>query len=610
VKAILLVLLLWAGTASAKVVQFLYIEASEGHSSGGHVALQVGEEVYHYQYENGFIRLFKKNAEAFRINYQRLQNRTLHIADIDVSNTAYDQISNHFKVEFLRQKQNLNHLRALKSDRSLLLTMLAWKTGKPTSALFDPDNSPRLPGAGLFYYPEDLGSAKKRTACDTNQSSATIFTKLKQQLDNSNGKNFLHEKRFALKKALAKLSPNFSNYKPTSHYSFSEQYTDLMNGLLALKVLQESKPLAKTACFLVNLPESRLYDEEIKQAQDFQQDLLRSAQSLLVSKRPDWAYALFVTMARLVVLEQSIQTRQWTFLDDTDEKAAAIPKQLLTLYADHLKKHRQDDLQRWRRSVADLTSNYITYERRYVKLEMAANRYQQWLTSDEIGGLHYHNEQALPNKAVSVNHFIVTDLSTEQLEQALQHQKLVSERLRKEDFYLNGYNLLTKNCVTSLLTQINAASSGRSKEMLGGFIDSEVNFIPFQAFDSVQDTYKIASITEWPAYRKQELAKLYDRENNALVYLNESNVFTSSIYKHNPDDAWFVFFTDDTILLRPIFGAVNTLAATSQSLVGLFNLPFDEGKMIKFGTRGLIASLPELLFFNIRKGSFSYPTNL
>lgn len=606
-KAILLGLLFFAGSASAKVVQFLYIEAGEGNSSGGHVALQLGEEVYHYQYENGFIRLFKKNAEAFRINYQLLQNRTLHIADLDLSNTAYDQLSNHFKVQFLGQKQHHNHLQALQSDRSLLQAMLAWKTDKPTATSVDPDQLPRLPGAGLFYYNVDLRGSKKLTACDTEQSSTAIFSKVSQQLETHYGKHFLPEKIFALKKALATLSPNYTSEKSALHYSFSEHYSDLLNGLLALQVLQESQPLAESACFQVNLPEMGLNDSEINNAKALQQDLLQSAQALMRSNRPDWGYALFVTMARLIVLEQSIQTRQWAFLDDTDEKAVAIPKQLLTLYASHLQKQRHNDLQRLRKTVAEIAHSSKVFERRYLKLEMAANRYQQWVESDTTGGLRYQSEQALPKKSVPVHHFILTDLSTEQLEQALHYQKMAADRLVKEDSNRNGYNLVTKNCVTALLAQINVATSGQSEEMLGGKIDPELNFIPFQAFDSVQDTYKITKITELPAYRMQELAKLYDRDNNSLVYLRESNIFSSSLYKHNPDDSWFVFFTDDSVLLRPLFGAVNTAAATSQSVLGLLRWPFDGGRGIKIGARGVLASLPELVFFNIRKGSYPYP---
>jgi hypothetical protein len=606
---VLLGLLLFSGNAHAKVFQFLYIEASEGTASGGHVAVQFGDNIYHYQYENALIRLFRHNADAFLVNYQLLQNRSLHIADIEVSDTAYDLISSYFKVRFFGQRQRLKKLQALRQDQSLLQALLQWKLGKPLISPDIPEISLKLPGAGLFYSDGDLGTVKKTVAgCDTTHSSAKIIAKVRQQLENRHGKNFLSQKIIAVSEELSQLSPlaDISN-NSSSHYSFSERYSDSLNGLLALQVLQTYQPLTDSACFEVNRPEMRLSDAEIRQADTFRQGLLQSAQSLILSKRPDWGYALFVTLARLIVIEHSIQTRHWTFLDDTDEKAIPIPGQQLALYAEQLQKQRRGDLQRLHEAVFDLGTNSAGYERNYVALEMAANRYQQWLNSDNTGTLRYQSEQPLPEKSLPLTRFLLTDLSVEQLEHTLHHQKMAADRLSKEDSDHNAYHLLTKNCVTALFELINEAVPGQSKQMLGGFVDPKFNFIPFQAFDSVQETYNVVKIRELPAYRQQELTKLYNREVDSWVYARESNVFSSSLYNHNLEDAWFVFFTDDAMLLRPLFGAVNTLAATSQSVLGLMSLPFDDGRGLKIGLRGVLASLPELAFFNIRKGSYPYP---
>ena len=47
------------------------------------------------------------------------------------------------------------------------------------------------------------------------------------------------------------------------------------------------------------------------------------------------------------------------------------------------------------------------------------------------------------------------------------------------------------------------------------------------------------------------------REASRLgVYLRESNVLTSTIYRRNPDDSVFLFFTDDAVPPRPVFGAL------------------------------------------------------
>ena len=294
-------------------------------------------------------------------------------------------------------------------------------------------------------------------------------------------------------------------------------------------------------------------------------------------------------------------------MDDTDEKANAIPVQQLTLYAENINQQRQADLKRLQKVASDWGASPGSYELHYVYLEMAANRHQHWLESDKTGVLSYLSEQPMPEKSLSMNPFLRTELSSERLKIAQTRQEMDSERLIKDDYDRNAYHLLTKNCVTALFELINEAITGQPDNPLGGFINPKMNFIPFQAFDSVQKTYSVVSIRELPGYRQEQLSKMYNREVDSWVYARESNVFSSSLYNPNPDDAWFVFFTDDAVLLRPLFGVVNTLAGTSQSVLGLLRWPFDEGRAIKIGVRGVLASLPELAFFNIRKGSYPYP---
>jgi hypothetical protein len=108
------------------------------------------------------------------------------------------------------------------------------------------------------------------------------------------------------------------------------------------------------------------------------------------------------------------------------------------------------------------------------------------------------------------------------------------------------------------------------------------------------------------SYRGQQLEKLYARNNGLMVALRESNIFSSTLYTYNPDDAFFVFFTDDNLALRPVFGLFNTAAGIGQSLFGFLSWPFDAGKNLKSGAMGVLMSLPELLFFNMRKGSYKY----
>ena len=136
--------------------------------------------------------------------------------------------------------------------------------------------------------------------------------------------------------------------------------------------------------------------------------------------------------------------------------------------------------------------------------------------------------------------------------------------------------------------------------------DYTLNFIPAASALSVRETYAVAETFEIPSYRLAALARLYRQDNAARVYLRESNTLTSTLYRRNPADSAFLFFTDDTIVLRPLLGALNFVTGLGASAAGLFTLPIDKGDLLLAGLKGAIFSLPELVFFNIRKGSLPF----
>lgn len=71
------------------------------------------------------------------------------------------------------------------------------------------------------------------------------------------------------------------------------------------------------------------------------------------------------------------------------------------------------------------------------------------------------------------------------------------------------------------------------------------------------------------------------------------------------EDGVFLFFSDDQFMLRPLIGTMNLAYGAGASLVGAFSAPLDEGELAMAGLKGMLFSLPELAFWNIRKGTFS-----
>ena len=66
-------------------VDYLHAEANEGGSSGGHVALRVGDEVFHYQNEEGQLRLLRTELADFLGEYALAGNRRVHALRLGVS---------------------------------------------------------------------------------------------------------------------------------------------------------------------------------------------------------------------------------------------------------------------------------------------------------------------------------------------------------------------------------------------------------------------------------------------------------------------------------------------------------------------------------------------
>ena len=66
------------------------------------------------------------------------------------------------------------------------------------------------------------------------------------------------------------------------------------------------------------------------------------------------------------------------------------------------------------------------------------------------------------------------------------------------------------------------------------------------------------------------------------------------------------FFTDTSAWARPPLGALNLAWSALAGLGGILKLPVDGGEQLHHSYRGMLYSLPELLFCNIRKGTYGY----
>ena len=138
------------------------------------------------------------------------------------------------------------------------------------------------------------------------------------------------------------------------------------------------------------------------------------------------------------------------------------------------------------------------------------------------------------------------------------------------------------------------------------FTRKKLLFIPFYASRQWSKNMKNVNTYKIKSYRNFKINQLKQSKNNYIVNFREGNTLTSTIYKFNNDDSFFLFFTDRNKILRPFFGFFNLLSGFVETLLGVFTMPFDKGNRFQKGVQGTFFSIPELLFFNIRKGSFQF----
>ncbi len=183
------------------------------------------------------------------------------------------------------------------------------------------------------------------------------------------------------------------------------------------------------------------------------------------------------------------------------------------------------------------------------------------------------------------------------------------EELQKKSEELYGYNLFFRNCATELIRSLNTTFPDKEsgQAALGGWLemDNGLVFIPFVFYEQSIAAFSLKDQQFLPARRLRNLETLYEQDSDILVWLRESNTLSSTLYEPRSKDTPFLFFTDDSLLLRPIQGVLNVGYAALHGIGGIITFPFDGGKRFNQAARGVFYSLPELAFGNIRKGSYS-----
>jgi hypothetical protein len=619
-----LICLLPLPAVAENIMNYIYIESNEGDSSGGHAALQFDNDIFHYQYNaSGMIRLEKQDTDNFEYNYRFAANRSLHTSQIDVSKETYSLLRDYFNFQHQTQLQQFKLLDDINKDRLLLKSFLPDKSAQPSHTL-------RLQGAGLFYNDADFTMSQKSVHSNQSRHLSPTVIALNNEIKKTYGKDFLAQRAGEIISQIKSLqltqwqeaitTVNESQYPPMV-YSFANRYIDLITAKLAVHVIEQGLALRTDASIAPSDQMFQLTAQEIAALRLYRKQLNTGLIKLVNSDRPDWGAAVLINSARLIAVDQSIKQGQLIVIDTFESQTDLTEKVDLAEYAVQLQTHLKDTRTSLLSAKSLLAQSRVFSEMDYSLLEMLANRYTELskATTDKQA-IRFYGANLVPTKSIRLPLSVVPALSIATIERNIQQLGIYQQRYQATLKNLYAYHLINRNCVTELFASINKAVlqqikkndnakslQHESQQHLGGYIDATLaNFIPVTSHHAVRKHYKIVKQTSLPSYRLMKLNESYARENDVLVYLRENNTLSSSVYKTNPDDSFFVFFTDNELLFRPLYGAVNTLAGLGQGMLGLFTWPYDEGAMLSSGGNGILMSLPELLFINMRKGSFKY----
>ncbi len=601
--------LAWAEASDAALyqreilVEYLYLDANEDQASGGHAALRINDDVFHFQYNNGLLTMARDPWADFQLSYRGYQNRNISSTRLDISRDSFELIRASFVRRHLTQSRQIELLQDTDRDLALLSSLQAM----PAASL-------ELPGFGFFEPPVVVDEGGRRESL-----VAAIVA--------SNGDNFLSQREQVLQRQLSELpvtaiaisAEDFvAGSLPRPDYAFNQRYADIVAGLLAIDILRSDAGLSDRALEL-----SRTVPEDASLLALERDALQRSADALqqrlvdlVASRRPDWGRATLLGLARLEAMRMSLAQDRWVFIDVLASDASIVD--IGTRTRDLLPELRADSREVWLRARQDWVQQSSWHEHSYAQME-AANA--NWL---ELGRLaagasdwRIHTARQVPRGLGELKQPLVPKAVAAhgiELKQQMQQSQQLAEAYARDNM---GYKLISRNCVSELFDTIDIALvdglSQRGEAFSEQSLEQETRLRLGDGFDPSPIPFVSSRQVRqhWRGSDEQELLslrRLYTKSqaqgSAALKSLwRESNTLTSTVYQRSDQDSFFIFFTDGKVWLRPAQGLVNLTAALGASVVGTVQWPFDGGVNLKAGLRGALFSLPELGFQNIRKGS-------
>jgi hypothetical protein len=597
--------------------EYLHIEANSGSSSGGHAAVCFGEWCFHFQQgEDRTLRLHREPAARFDQIYRALGNRTIHAYRVPVPASARAAILNAFEDLYAKQQRDFERRDTANQDRQLL-EQLAVDGGRRVSG------KPilRLPGSGYFLEDQRSPSATisdgLATACAAGAGQSTAIARIARRIRARYGPHGLEGRALALGEAVRDLlEPPRSAFSVTAASGsaapgFSSRYRELLSAWLAVEVLRAGPALRPGS--LITVPVTHVeWDQRAWDAMGrFQARLEDALVELYGSRRADWGYPMLIGLARIAAFEEALSRHELAVLDVFREDAEVVPAPEVSRYRHLLSEvllDRYADLRVARDAFVESPS-----EMRWSRFETASNLAVELERALQRGAaLRVHLDAPVPMKSATRGDWPAPRAAPATHARLVADTRARADRIRDELAEAYGYDLFRRNCVTGILEEldvIGVTPDGENADAAVGAayadLASPLRFIPFVSAYVVRGRLG-GTRRDRLSYRQLVLARMESAENPLLVHLRESNVLTSTIYEPNRYDPIFLFFTDDSVLWRPLEGVANLTVATAAAAAGALLFPVDAGTTLRRALNGVASSVPEIFFISIRKGSFPF----
>jgi hypothetical protein len=328
---------------------------------------------------------------------------------------------------------------------------------------------------------------------------------------------------------------------------------------------------------------------------------------LLRSARPDRGRALLLALARHQVLARSGDSGRLVLLDAYADARDFLPASERPEAAT-LAKLAGDLGPVLRSGRTKVLTRRDFDEMQYNLLEVGAGIWREYERGARGEQIRKLPRNALPAAGRALD-FAPSPVDTVQLAAAYDAAQAAYQQQDERVRSLYRYGVLRRNCVTELARLLNDAfSPDEVSHALGATLEpgAGLGFIPFAFFDEVTGRLRVTRVDEIASHREHELTRVLREDPGLARRLREAVTLSSSIYTPRLRDSSFLFFTDDVFWRRPLLGLANLGYASGSGVVGLLTAPFDGARRLRAAGSGAWYSLPELAFFNIRKGSFDY----